>query len=156
MHHNTRRHRSTPEILASDIWTPGDEIQMDALIAACTLVAHADGRVRPEERQRMIERMRRTPAIAVFGVQEVLLGFETLSERLERDPEDGATVAEAAVHRLAGQAGVSRLLIETASAVANADGDFAPEERAVVLRLCELLGFTPSACAAQSPERAMS
>ena len=89
-------------------------------------------------------------------MQEVLLGFETLGERIARDPEDGATVAEAAIRRLAGQASVSRLLIETASAVAHADGDFAPEERMVLLRLCELLGFPPSTCAAQSPERAIS
>lgn len=154
MNHIIRRRRSPPEILGSDVWTPGDEIQLDALIAACALVAQADGRVRREERQRMIDRMRRTPAVAVFGVQEVLLGFETLSDHLARDWEDGAAVAEAAVRRLAGKAGVSRLLIETASAVARADGDFDAEERVVVLRLSALLGLSPSGCATQAHEGA--
>lgn len=149
MNHVVRRRRSPPEIMASDIWTPGDEIQLNALIAACALVAQADGCVRPEERHRMIARMRSTSAAAVFGMQEVLQGFETLSDHLARDRQDGAAVAEAAVRRLAGQAGVSRRLIDTAAAIAQADGDYDAEEHSVVLQLCELLGLPVAACAAR-------
>lgn len=141
----TQKHRAPPTISATDVWTPGDEIEMDALIAACALVAQADGWVVPEERQRMIERMRRTPAVAVFGVEEVLLGFETLNERFDRNLDDGVAAAETAVQRLAGRTGPARLLVETACAVAEADGGFDEEERDVVLRLCELLGLAPAA-----------
>ena len=140
----TQKHRTPPAISPIDVWTPGDEIEMDALIAACALVAQADGWVRAEERQRMIERMRRSPAVAVFGVQEVLLGFETLNERFDRDLDDGVAAAETAVQRLAGRAGPARLLVETACAVAEADGGFDSEERDVVLRLCELLELAPA------------
>ena len=139
-----QKHRTPPAISATDVWTPGDEIEMDALIAACALVAQADGWVTSEERQRMIERMRRSPAVAVFGVQEVLLGFETLNERFDRDLDDGVAAAETAVQRLAGRAGPARLLVETACAVAEADGGFDSEERDVVLRLCELLELAPA------------
>lgn len=155
MNHATGRRRSPPEILVRDVWTPGDELQFDALIAACALVAQADGCVTPEERQRTVDRIRRTPAAGVFGVQEVLEGFGTLNDHLARDPQDGAAVVEAAVRRLAGQAGVSRLLIETASAVAQADGHFDDEERAVLLRLCELLRLPALACGKSAEEEAI-
>jgi len=144
MTHAAKKHRTPPVISATDLWTPGDEIQMDALIAACALVAQADGWVTPDERQRMVERMRKSPAVAVFGVEEVLLGFETLNERFDRDVNDGTAAAETAVRRLAERAGPARLLVETACAVAEADGGFDAEERDVVLRLCELLGLAPA------------
>ena len=141
----TKKHRTPPAVAATDVWTPGDEIEMDALIAACSLVAQADGWVTPDERQRMVERMRRSPAVAVFGVQEVLLGFETLNERFDRDLDDGVAAAETAVRRLRGRAGPARLLVQTACAVAEADGGFDAEERDVVLRLCVLLDLAPGA-----------
>ncbi|MES2724082.1 MAG: tellurite resistance TerB family protein [Pseudomonadota bacterium] len=140
----TRKHRTPPAISATDVWTSGDEIEMDALIAACALVAQADGWVTPDERQRTVERMRRSPAVAVFGVQEVLLGFENLNERFDRDLDDGVAAAEESVRRLAGRKGPSRLLVETACAVAEADGGFDAEERDVVLRLCNLLDLEPA------------
>lgn len=155
MNHLARRRRSPPEIPASDIWTPGDEVQLDALVAACAMVAQADGCVRPEERHRMIARMRSTPAAAVFGMPEVLEGFDTLSDHLTRDRHAGGAVAEAAVRRLAGQASVSRSLIATAAAIAQADGDFAAEEHAVVMRLCELLGL-PADAKAEGANRGAS
>lgn len=144
MPYATQKHRAPPAILTTDVWTPGDEIEMDALIAACALVAQADGWVTPDEHQRMVERMRRSPAVAVFGIQEVLLGFESLNERFDRDLDEGVAAAEAAVRRLSGRPGPSRLLVETACAVAEADGGFDAEERDVVLQLCELLDIAPA------------
>jgi tellurite resistance protein TerB len=144
MPYATQKHRAPRAISATEVWTPGDEIEIDALVAACALVAQADGWVTADERQRMVERMRKSPAVAVFGVQEVLLGFETLNERFDRDLDDGVAVAETAVRRLAGRSGPSRLLVETACAVAEADGGFDAEERDVVLRLCELLDLAPA------------
>ena len=128
-----------------ETWTPAQLDQLDALVAACALVAQADGWVTPDERQRMVERMRRSPAVAVFGVQEVLQGFETLNERFDRDLDDGVAAAETAVRRLTGRAGPARLLVQTACAVAEADGGFDAEERDVVLRLCDLLDLAPDA-----------
>lgn len=144
MTYAAQKHRTPPAISATDVWTPGDEIQMDALIAACALVAQADGWVTPDERQRMMDRMRKSPAVAVFGAEEVLLGFETLNERFDRDLDEGIAAAETAVRRLAERSGPARLLVETACAVAEADGGFDAEERDVVLRLCELLDLAPA------------
>lgn len=127
-----------------DAWTPNDVVQMDAVVAACALVAQADGWVTPDERKRMIDRMRCSPAIAFFGVDEVVLAFEALNLRFDRDLDDGEATAEDAIAHLRGQPGPSRLLIETACSVAEADGGFDAEERDVILRLCGLLNLDPT------------
>jgi len=127
-----------------DVWTPNDVVQMDAVVAACALVAQADGWVTPDERKRMIDRMRRSPSIAFFGVDEVVLAFEALKTRFDHDPDDAGAMAEDAISKLRGQSGPSRLLIETACSVAEADGGFDAEERDVILRLCGILDLDPA------------
>ncbi|WP_309630308.1 TerB family tellurite resistance protein [Brevundimonas sp.] len=127
-----------------DVLTPGDVFQMDAMVAACAMVAQADGWVTPDERKRMIDRMRNSPTLAFLGVDDVLVLFDALNLRFERDLDDGEATAEVAVARLRGQTGASRLLIETACSVAEADGGFDAEERAVIFRLCTLLEVDPA------------
>ncbi|UTP40526.1 TerB family tellurite resistance protein [Phenylobacterium sp. LH3H17] len=144
MNRVTHKRRNPPTVAPADVWTPGDLVEMDALIAACALVAQADGWVTPDERQSMVERLRTTPAVALFGIPEVLAGFETLNGRFDRDLDDGVAAAEAAVRRLAGRAGPARLLVQTACAIAEADGGFDAEERDVILRLCDLLDLAPA------------
>lgn len=144
MPQSNRLLRKRPAIDQNDVWTPGNIVQMDAVVAACAMVAQADGWVTADERARMLDRMRNSPTIAFFGTDDVLALFEALNQRFERDLDDGEATAEIAVARLRGQPGPSRLLIETACSVAEADGGFDAEERGVVLRLCELLGVDPA------------
>ena len=144
MPRSNRLLRRRAPIDRDDVWTPGDVVQMDAIVAGCAMVAQADGWVTPTERTRMIDRMRNSPAIAFFGADDVLVLFEALNLRFERDLDDGEATAEVAVARLRGQSAPSRALIETACAVAEADGGFDAEERAVILRLCTLLNVDPA------------
>lgn len=136
--------RRRPVIDPQDVFTPGDLNQLDAVVAGCALVAQADGWVTPDERRRMLERMRNSPTVAFFGADDVLVLFEALNLRFERDLDDGEATAETAIKRLCGQSGPSRALVETACAVAQADGGFDAEERAVILRLCDLLDLDPA------------
>ncbi|MBC7801700.1 MAG: tellurite resistance TerB family protein, partial [Gemmatimonadaceae bacterium] len=39
---------------------------MEAMVAACAIVAHADGRVQPGEPQRMLAAMRTDPLLSAF------------------------------------------------------------------------------------------
>lgn len=137
--------RRAPGIDPADVWTPGDTDQMEALVAACALVAQADGWVTPDERRRMLDRIRCSASIAVFGADEVAFAFQALVDRFDRDLDAAEAAAEAAVARLRGRPGPSRLLIETACAIADADGGFDREERDLVMRLCRLLGLDPAA-----------
>ena len=135
--------RRRVQIDQDEVWTPGDLIQMDAVVAGCAMVAQADGWVTADEQKRMIDRMRKSPSVAFFGTDDVLVLFEALNLRFDRDLDDGEATAEVAVARLRGQPGPSRLLIETACSVAAADGGFDAEEREVILRLCRLLNLDP-------------
>lgn len=139
---NARRERRPVE--PHDVWTMGDVARMDAVVAACALVAQADGWVTAPERRRMIDRMSQSPSIRFFGLHEVTVGFEALNMRFDLDLEDGEAAAEAAVAALRGQPGPSHLLIDTACSVAEADGGFDAGERDVILRLCRLLDLEPS------------
>lgn len=138
----TRRRRLAVD--SHEVWTSGDVAQMDAVVAACALVAQADGWVTAEERRRMTDRMSRSPGIRFFGLHEVTVGFEDLNIRFDRNSEDGKVAAEAAVTALRGQPGPSHPLVNTACSVAEADGGFDAEERDVILRLCRLLDLDPA------------
>jgi tellurite resistance protein TerB len=138
----TRRRQSAVD--PQDVWTAGDVAQMDAVVAACALVAQADGWVTAQERRRMIDRMSQSRSVRLFGLHEVTVAFEALNLRFDRDLDDGEAAAEAAVVGLRGQPGPSHLLIDTACSVAEADGGFDAEERGVILRLCGLLDLDPA------------
>ncbi len=140
----TPRLQKADTVDPSEVFRPGDAAQMDAVVAACVMVAQADGWVTPDERLRMIERMRSSPTIAFFGLEEIMVLFNALNVRFDRDPDDGEATAEIAIRRLRGQAGAAQALVETACSVAEADGGFDGEERAVILRLCDLLNMDPA------------
>ncbi|MFC4442480.1 tellurite resistance TerB family protein [Caulobacter henricii] len=126
-----------------ETWTPAQLDQLDALVAACALVAQADGWVTPDERGRMLDRMRGLPALALFGIDDALEAFEALDQRFEQDPETARFEAEMAIRRLRGRDDVARLVVNSACAVAAADGGLDAEERDVLLRICDLLALHP-------------
>ena len=127
-----------------DAWTPGEAAQFDALVAACALVAVADGWVTTEERRRTRERLRGLEAMSLFGIEDGLAAFDALIDRVERDEVAGIAEAEAAVSRLRNLPAVAPLLVAAACSVAAADGGHDAEERQVILRLCQLLDLDPA------------
>ena len=133
----------TQRARVTDVWTPAQLEQLDALVAACALVAHADGWVTPDERGRMLERIRGLPVLAMFGVDDVLEAFEALDARFEQDPDSARFDAESAIRRLRGRDAAGRVLVNAACAVAVADGGLDAEERDVLLRICGLLALHP-------------
>ncbi|HRY15236.1 MAG TPA: TerB family tellurite resistance protein, partial [Candidatus Competibacteraceae bacterium] len=49
---------------------------LEATVAGCVIVAHADGVVKPEEKQKMIGFLRTHEALSVFDVSEAVTIFE--------------------------------------------------------------------------------
>lgn len=145
MSHRMRNRRPTNASVRAELWTPGDRLQLDALVSACALVAHADGWVTAEERRRLVTRVQGLPALGVLGVDEAVEAFEALIDRFDRDPEDGEAVAEAAILRLRGRPAPAYLLVAAACSIASADGGFDAEERAAILRICDLLDLDADA-----------
>ena len=136
--------RGAGSYAATAAWTPGEASQFDALVAACALVAYADGWITPDERQEVLNRLRRLDAVAVVGIEDALAAFEALTDRMEHDLDDGVDAAEAAVRRLRGRPGPARLLVEAACSIAASDGGFDEAERETILRLCDLVELDPT------------
>ncbi len=138
---HTARHAARVRITGT--WTPTQLDQLDALVAACALVAQADGWVTPDERGRMLERLRGLDALAAFGIDDALEILEALDQRFEQDPETARFEAEIAIGRLRGHDDLAKLVVTSACAVATGDGGLDAEERDVLLRICALLSLNP-------------
>jgi len=116
---------------------------MEGIVAACALVAYADGWVTPEEQNRMLGLLRKYEPIAAFGIHDVIVTFEAMTNRFEKDQQDGETAAFEAVARVKGKPLYPALLMDTCCAIAAADGGFDAEERKNALRICEVLELDP-------------
>lgn len=141
----TARQEAPPrrEHFVDGIWNPLDTNQLDALIAACALVAHADGWVTAEERRSASARLHRVDATAVFGVARCLVAFDVMIGQFDQDPKAATERAEALILRLAGNPELARLVVEAACRVAIADGGLDSAERDAILDICRLLNVDP-------------
>ena len=127
----------------TDVWTPRQLEQLDAVVAACALIAPADGEVSTEERGRMLDRIRGQAGLIPFGVDDVLEAFEALDARFETRPEEARAEAEMMIRQLKGRAEAVEVAA-AAVAVSIADGGLEAEERQVILNICAWLGVAPA------------
>ncbi len=129
-------------LAATETWTPRQLEQLDAVVAACALIAHADGDVTPEERGRMLDRVLGQPGLVPFGVDDVLEAFEALDARFQTRPEEAMAEAEMTIRRLRGRAEAAEV-VAAAVAVSIADSGLQAEEQGVIVELCDWLGLSP-------------
>ncbi|PHY19449.1 tellurite resistance TerB family protein [Caulobacter sp. BP25] len=123
----------------TDVWTPRQLEQLDAVVAACALIAHADGEVSTEERGRMLDRIRGQSGLIPFGVDDVLEAFEALDARFETRPDEARAEAEMTIRQIKGRAEAIEVAA-AAVAVSIADGGLEANERQVILDICAWLG----------------
>jgi tellurite resistance protein TerB len=116
---------------------------LEPIVAACAMVAYADGWVAPEEEKRMAALIGDFRPIEVFGTDEVLRAFNEISRRFEDDHDAGEREALALVAELRTRPRHARVLMQTCCAIATADGALDGEERHAALRLCGALGLDP-------------
>lgn len=116
---------------------------LEAVVAGCALVAHADGVVRPEEKQKMMGFLRNSDVLSVFDVQEVISIFEKYSKQFDFDHQIGQASALQVVAKLKGKDSESRLMVRVCCAIGAADGNFDEHEKAIVSKICNELGLNP-------------
>ena len=117
---------------------------VEPIVAACALVAYADGWVSPEEEKRMARLIGDFRPLEVFGAEDVLIAFADISRRFEEDHEAGEREALRLAGELRSRRRHARLLMETCCAIAAADGGFDREERHAALKLCDALDLDPA------------
>jgi tellurite resistance protein TerB len=117
---------------------------LEASVAACALVAAADGTIKPSEKEAMAGFIQRNDMLKVFEMSKVIETFNKFADNFEFNAAIGKAEALRAVNKLKSNQEAGRLLIRVCCAIGMADGDFDDKEKVVVKEICAELGLPPS------------
>ena len=116
---------------------------LEATVAGCVIVAHADGVVKPAEKQKMMGFLRNSEVLSVYSTEEVIALFDKYSKQFEFDYQIGQASALQVVAKLKSKPDEARLMVRVCCAIGAADGDFDDNEKAAVRNICAELGLNP-------------
>jgi tellurite resistance protein len=118
----------------------GKEDLMEAMIAACALIAHADGHVDPDERRRVMQLMRALPVFAAFSPEVVSDEFARHETAFEYEPMLAREKALIAIEALTPHVSEVRMLLSACQHVLEADGIYHPSEYQALHEISKALG----------------
>jgi tellurite resistance protein TerB len=116
----------------------------DASMAMCALVAAADGRVEPAERQRVEELIVSNEVLQNFPADQLRKRFNEHVDRLTSNFELGKARALEDIAKAAKKPVEARAVVQTGIVVAGADGSFEPAEQYAIREACSALGLSPT------------
>jgi len=111
---------------------------MEGTLAACALVANANGIIKPEEKRKMIGYIQRNDALSVYDTSEVIKTFEKYIESFQFDLEIGKGECLKDIAKIKKKE-ESQLLVRVCCSIGAADGDFDNDEKQVVREICNVL-----------------
>jgi tellurite resistance protein TerB len=117
---------------------------MEATVAACAMVAAADGTISAQEKQKMAGFIRNSDELKVFEMPAVIAFFEKVTGNFDFDADIGKAEALKVIGRLRGNEEQARVMVRVACAIGASDGNFDDGEKAVVRDICKELGFNPA------------
>ncbi|MEH7505098.1 TerD family protein [Neobacillus drentensis] len=116
---------------------------LEAVVAACALVAMADGYLDASERQKMIEFVHQSEELRVFDTNKVIQKFNFFVTKLENDRTLGRAEAFRALGKIRTKPEIARLVARYCIAIGYADGNFDNNEKQMVSDICRELGLNP-------------
>ena len=117
---------------------------LEAAMAACALVAAADGHASFRERSRIDGILESLEGLRVFDPHEGVDAFDRYLERLEIQPEAGRREAVEAVRRQIDEdPAQGPLLLRLCRVISEANGEPSSEKRRAIADLCAELGLEP-------------
>lgn len=111
----------------------------NAAMATCALIAAADGEIEKEEKAKVAKLIQNNEMLQVFDAVELRDLFLQYADKAA--DEFGRMDVMNVVARLKGNAEQSETCVQIALVIANADGDFEPQEKKVVTEICGRLGI---------------
>jgi len=117
---------------------------MEATVAACAMVAAADGTISAQEKQKMAGFIRNSDELKVFEMPAVIAFFEKVVGNFDFDADIGKAEALKVIGRLRGNEEQSRVMVRVACAIGASDGTFDEAEKAIVRTICIELGLKPA------------
>ncbi|MBF0123762.1 MAG: tellurite resistance TerB family protein [Magnetococcales bacterium] len=115
---------------------------MEAIVAACAMVAYSDGSVSSAEKQKMVGYLRSSDTMKVFDINEVIQLFQKYVEKFEFDHTIGSGEAMTVIGKFKGKP-EAQLIVRICCTIGAADGSFDAQERKVVRGMCQELGLDP-------------
>lgn len=128
--------------LAAEVNKFKNKSMLEAIVAGCALVAHADGSVSSEEKQKMMGYLRSSETLKVYDSGEVIQIFQKYAEKFAFDVQIGSGEVMTAIGKFRGKP-EAQLIVRVCCAISAADGAFDDKEKAVVRRMCQELGLDP-------------
>lgn len=116
---------------------------LEAITAACALVAAADGTIDSSEKQKMVGFVQRSSELKVFDTSKVVKAFNKYADSLEFDHGIGKMDCMKAIRNIS-EHDAKELLVRVSCAIGAADGDFDDDEKRVVREICRELSLQPS------------
>lgn len=129
-------------------------ILMDAVIAACAIVAHADGDVAPAERARATSVMRGDPLLSMFPRSEVRAAFDAHASAFNDDPAEAIEAALRMIMPLAGRRHDARVVLGACLLITTADGRIDRRELDAIGLVREALDLSAQGAAQDSAQDA--
>ena len=126
--------------MADEASIAGREDLMEAMVAACAIIAFADGKVDWTERRRTFQMMRAIPAFAGFSSSAIADEFARHERAFQAEPERARERAFFAIAVLEPHATHSRMLLSACEQVLEADGIHHPLENQELGAIGKLLG----------------
>ena len=114
---------------------------MEALVAACALVAHADGELAATERRRIFSILRDNPAMSVFSREDVAEEIAAHEANFSYDPELAQQIARERLIPFAGNRRAAARVLAACRELITADGIAHPAEYRTLRELRDLLGY---------------
>lgn len=114
---------------------------LEAICAACAIVANADGNISDSEKQKMAGYLGRSQDLKVFNMSEVIDRFNHYVANYDFDIVIGKQEALRAISKIKSKPEVGRVLIGVCCAIGTADGDFDENEKIAVREICNVLSL---------------
>jgi tellurite resistance protein TerB len=129
---NQRRAKTDRDRLEREAATAGREDLMEAMIAACAIIAYADGALADVERRRVMQLMRALPEFRGFSRDAVAEEFASHERAFAYDPVAARQKALVALETLRPHVQQTRILLSACMQVLEADGIHHPLEYAAL------------------------
>ncbi len=117
---------------------------LKATMAACAMVATADGNVSFSEQVRVDQILQTLDALKIYDPHEGVNLFREYSEAILEDPKVGHRKAAKAIDAVKGDPERSALMIRICLAVAESNGETKLVDQIEVVTLCSILGVDPT------------
>ena len=119
---------------------------LEGVMAACALVATADGDVSFSERVRVDQILETLETLKVFDPHEGVDLFNEFTDAILAHPEDGHERAFQVMQRIAREPSNGALMVRICCAVSEANGDKSLSDQIEIVSLCSRLGIEPKDC----------